>query len=1023
MPELKEGPVPYSVRTLFNEETTVEREIIQHLKDAKLGWTWRSRDYLKKYRPDEREVLLLPLLREKLKALNPAVLTDDSRVDAVVTKLLACRDNQQWLAWLKNGVNYKFDAAENAQDVRLIDYENLDANDWWVTNQFSIDGRSTRRPDIVLLINGIPVIVIEAKTASRSKPDWREGAKQLGMYAEEIDQLFYTNAYGVGVNETRMMYGVPGRRLQFWLQWRDPWPHDIDEYDEMKVSLYGLFDRSNLLDFIRHFIVFVTKDGRTEKVVVRYQQYLAVKDIVNRATALTLPSEKRRGLIWHTQGSGKTLTMIYAARSLWEDPKLKSPTVILLVDREQLGDQMDRELNSTGTDNVHVAASKRDLEERLRGDYRGVILTTVHLFDGMPARITQQRPNVIVMADEAHRSQERELGTYMRSALEGASMFGFTGTPIENDDHNTPKAWGYVKEDGKIERYMGRPYTVTDALRDGVVKPIHWQPRVTDWQLHGTKLDVAFQREFGHLPEEERNKLVTESARLDALLYHDKRIAQIADDVAQHFAEHVQPNGFKAMFVCREKKAVKLYTDALRARLGDELVMPVISEAPQIDPEDIKALYLGDAKRKALLNQFLIPAASEADEHRDKPLRKVQILVVCDMLTTGFDAPILQALYLDRKMENHLLLQTIARVNRPYNELKGHGLILDYYGIFDHLNEALNYKPDELGDVAFPFEAIRDRFRQTFREVWDIFPEAKVPRDGSHDAFITAMTILRDEDGAEKRFDVGYRNLRVMYEALQPDEQLRDFIRPYAWLTKLYLLYRKKFYPVESRSIEATEEDAARTRELIRDHIDVEVLETEFPTYVLDEHFLTKLKDKKPDAKALDIEAMLSSELRIRLDQDESFRLLSERLQRLIDEKRAGTLAGVALIEELEKVTDAVRQAIDEVNRPIAQQLALKVKARNPAIADTVAVDVAAATLQVADKHCFPNWWATSTADPDLTKDLLMMVATRFSAAGLLTADAMGFIGTLVQTLRRRRYQPRAECAATSPESGDASAD
>lgn len=1023
MPELMEGPVPYSVRTLFNEETTVEREIIEHLKAAKLGWTWRSRDYLKKYRPDEREVLLLPLLREKLKALNPAVLTDDSRVDAIVTKLLACRDNQQWLAWLKDGVNYKFDAAENAQDVRLIDHENLDANDWWVTNQFSIDGRSTRRPDIVLLINGIPVIVIEAKTASRSKPDWREGAKQLGMYAEEIDQLFYTNAYGVGVNETRMMYGVPGRPLQFWLQWRDPWPHDIDEYDEMKVSLYGLFDRSNLLDFIRHFIIFVTKDGRTDKVVVRYQQYLAVKDIVNRATALTLPSEKRRGLIWHTQGSGKTLTMIYAARSLWEDPKLKSPTVILLVDREQLGDQMDRELNSTGTDNVHVAASKRDLEEKLRGDYRGVILTTVHLFDGMPARITQQRPNVIVMADEAHRSQERELGTYMRSALEGASMFGFTGTPIENDDHNTPKAWGYVKEDGKIERYMGRPYTVTDALRDGVVKPIHWQPRVTDWQLHGTQLDVAFQREFGHLPEEERNKLVTEGARLDALLYHDKRIAQIADDVARHFTEHVQPNGFKAMFVCREKKAVKLYTDALRARLGDELVMPVISEAPQIDPEDIQLLYLGDAKRKALLNQFLIPAASEAEEHRDKPLRKVQILVVCDMLTTGFDAPILQALYLDRKMENHLLLQTIARVNRPYNELKGHGLILDYYGIFDHLNEALNYKPDELGDVAFPFEAIRDRFRQTFREVWDIFPEAKVPRDGSHDAFITAMTILRDEDGAEKRFDVGYRNLRVMYEALQPDEQLRDFIRPYAWLTKLYLLYRKKFYPVESRSIEATEEDAARTRELIRDHIDVEMLETEFPTYVLDEHFLTKLKDKKPDAKALDIEAMLSSELRIRLDQDESFRLLSERLQRLIDEKRAGTLAGVALIEELEKVTDAVRQAIDEVNRPIAQQLALKVKARNPAIADAVAVEVAAATLQVADKHCFPNWWATSTADPDLTKDLLMMVATKFSAAGLLTADAMGFIGTLVQTLRRRRYQPRAESAAASPESGDASAD
>ena len=575
------------------------------------------------------------------------------------------------------------------------------------------------------------------------------------------------------------------------------------------------------------------------------------------------------------------------------------------------------------------------------------------------------------------------------------------------DDVHTPKAWGYVKEDGKVERYMGRPYTVTDALRDGVVKPIHWQPRVTDWQLHGTKLDLAFQREFGHLPEEERSKLVTEWARLDALLYHNKRIAQIADDVAKHFTEHVQPNGFKAMFVCREKKAAKLYTAALRERLGADLVMPVISEAPQLDPDDIKALYLGDAKRRTLLNQFLIAAASEAEEHRDKPLRKVQILVVCDMLTTGFDAPILQALYLDRKMENHLLLQTIARVNRPYNELKGHGLILDYYGIFDHLNEALNYRPDELGDVAFPFHTILERFRETFQEVWDLFPEDTVLRDGSPDAFITAMTILRDADGAEKQFDVGYRNLRVMCEALQPDERLRDYLRPYAWLTKLYMLYRKKFYPIESKSIEATEEDAVHTRKLIRDHIDMDELEAEFPTYVLDEHFLTKLKDKKPDAKALDIEAMLSSELRIRLEQDESFRLLSERLQRLIDEKRAGTLAGIALIEELEKMTDAVRQAVDEVNQPIAQQLALKVKARNPAITETLAVEIAAATLELADKHCFVDWWTTSTVDPELTRDLLMMVVTRFSSAGLLSADTMRFIGTLVQTLKRRRYQPQ----------------
>lgn len=993
-----------SVPRLFNEETTVEREIIEHLQASGLGWTYRSREEVTKLRPDDREVLLLPLLREKLKKLNPTILTDDARVDAIITKLRACRDNQQWLAWLQNGINYQFDASEKSRDVKLIEFDDLTANDWCVTNQFPVEGISPRRPDIVLLINGIPVVVIEAKTASRSKPDWREGAKQLGTYAEEINQLFYTNAYGVGVNETRMMYGVPGRRLQFWLQWRDPWPHTIDEFDEMKVSLYGLFDRANMLDFIRHFIVFVTKDGKTDKVVVRYQQYMAVKDILDRATNLSLLPEKRRGLIWHTQGSGKTLTMIYAARSLWEDPKLKQPTVILLVDREQLGDQMNRELMAVGTENVHEATSKRDLEEKLAGDYRGVILTTVHLFDGMPKNITKQRTNVIVMADEAHRTQERDLGTYMRSAVAGASLFGFTGTPIEKDDHNTPVAWGQIKDDGTIERYMGRPYTVTDALRDGVVKPIHWQPRKTDWQLYGAKLDAAFKREFGHLSEAEQNKLVSGSSTLDVLLKLPKRITQIANDVVTHFDEHVRPNGFKAMLVCKDKETVKLYAKELRDRLGNDVVMAVISEAPKDDPDDVKALYLGDTNRKKLLNEFLIPAQSEAQEHQDKPYRKVELLVVCDMLLTGFDAPILQALYLDKSLRDHTLLQAIARVNRPYNELKGHGLVIDYYGIFDHLNEALNYRPEELGDIAFPFERIREHFRKEFDLLWALFPEDKVPRDGSHGAFIAAMKILRDEENAEKQFDAGYRNLRVLYEALQPDEQLRDFVRPYAWLTKLYMLYRKKFYP--DAALEATEEDAARTREMIREHIDVAEMEKEFPTYVLNENFLTKLKDKKPDAKALDIEAMLTAELRIRLDQDEAFRPLSEKLQRIIDEKRAGTIAGIALIAELEALTEAVRAAMEEAKRPIGQQIVLKIRARNAAITETAAAEVAAAILAEADLHCFPGWWNNSSVDPELSKALLLLIAQRFSALGLLAGDAMEFISMLVQVLKRKHYKP-----------------
>jgi type I restriction enzyme R subunit len=229
-------------------------------------------------------------------------------------------------------------------------------------------------------------------------------------------------------------------------------------------------------------------------------------------------------------------------------------------------------------------------------------------------------------------------------------------------------------------------------------------------------------------------------------------------------------------------------------------------------------------------------------------------------------------------------------------------------------------------------------------------------------------------------------------------------VRPYAWLTKLYMLYRKKFYP--DASLEATEEDAARTKELIRQHIDVEGLENEFPTYVLDEHFLTKLKDKKPDAKALDIEAMLTAELRIRLDQDEAFRPLSEKLQRIIDEKRAGTLAGIALIKELESLTEAVRSAVEETKRPIGQQLALKIKNRHAALTETQAAQVAAAVLKEADTHCFPGWWNSSSVDPELSKGLLLLIAQQYSTLGLLAGDAMEFIGQLLQVLKRKHYKP-----------------
>jgi len=1000
------SPNPYHVTTLFNEETSVEKEVLQHLISPALGWRYLPRDEVtKQYRADasgridEREVLLLPILREKLKKLNAGVITDDARANMIIQKLRAERSNQQWLLWLRNEKTYQFAPDEQYKTIKLVEYdsEKLDENDFLATNQFSIDGVAPCRPDIILFLNGLPVVNIEAKTASRKKPDWAEGAKQTGRYVTEIEQLYYSNAYCVGVNETRMKYGVPGERLQYWLQWQDPWPHQIDEFDEMKVSLYGLFDHRNMLDLIRYFILHVTEDGKTIKKVARYQQYRAANKLAARAVEVVRKSQWRRGLVWHTQGSGKTLTMIFAARKLWEAGELTQPTIVILVDREQLEDQMTAELFATQTENWTVAGTIRELADLLSGDHRGVILTTIHKFDGMVADICRGRANIIVMADEAHRTQEGDYGTYMRAALPKASMFGFSGTPIENDDHNTPNAWGQLKDDGTLERYMDF-YPVEKALKDKVVIPIHYLPRLTDWQLWGAKLDLAFNRVFAHLSEAERAKLASQEAKLDALIKHPQRIAQIAADVATHFKEHVRPNGFKAMLVCKDKETCVLYKEALDQFLEPDASLIVYSEDPRGDSESVRRYHLGAAKRKQVINQFEFPVAAEPDLL--KPYRKIELFIVCDMLLTGFDAPICQTMYLDKGLKNHSLLQAIARVNRPYNELKAHGLILDYYGVFDNLNEALNYRPEELGDVAFPFDKIRTLFKQQFDEVWNMFES--IPKDGSHDSFIKAMKLLVDTEGLQDRFEKGYRNLRVMYEALQPDEFLRDYIRPYTWLTKLYILYLKKFYP--AKYMEVTEEDAARTRELIRDHIDVNEIERDFPTYVLDENYLTKMKKKDPDTKALDIEATLTAELRIRLDHDETFRPLSEQLQRLIDEKRAGALAGIMLIEELEKLTAAVVAAIEESKRPISQSLALAVKERVPGISDAKAVEIASAILTVADSICFPGWWdQRSDVETQLTREITLMLADRYRELTLIGAGK-DFVSVCIRLLKRKRY-------------------
>lgn len=1014
---------------LPNEERTVENPILDWLQSAELGWRYEdakavAREYRAR-RPDgsvdEREVLLLPILTERLIALNPGVIQGEDTASRVISRLRNLRDNHEWLAWLRGECGMNFAVGEMTKNIRLIDFDNVEANDFLVTSQFRVEGVGGNiRTDVLLFINGIPIVNIEAKTTGRDwHIDWTEGAKQCRRYSEEAPQLYYSNAFCGAVNELVFRYGVPGTKFHTWHDWRDPSPHThIPDDDHMRRAVYGLFDRRNVIDIMRNFIVFEIEEGRPVKKVTRYQQFAAANEIVRRSLALDREQEWRRGLVWHTQGSGKSLTILFAAKKLWHHPLLQSPTVLVVIDRDQLQDQMTGQFIRTNTDTCRVAESREDLVSLLsEGDgYRGIIVTIMHKFSGHE-KFAVPRRNVIALIDEAHRSQEGDFGKWMRATLPEASLFGFTGTPIDNAEtgHRTHIAFGRIlgKDDSGneiFERYMqpGGRYSIADAIRDGATVPVHFEPRVTDWSIWGKKLDAAFEQEFARLPEGEREQLKTENARLEVILKLPKRVAMIAEDVARDFRERVRPNEFKAMLVCHDKESCAIYKAALDELLGSGVTLAVYSEDPEKDSAAVKSHYLGDASRRKAIDEFK-KEKPENEQERANPEnrgRNVEVLIVCDMLLTGFDAPIVETMYLDKGIRDHLLLQVIARVNRPYNELKKFGVVMDYYGLFEKLDEALNFDKNELGEVAFPLTRLREKFRIEMQWQMELFSD--FPKNGDRETMRAILAWLNTNEPKREKFEQGYRNLSLLWETLHPDPFLLEFEASYLWLGRVWMYYVKAFYRDASLKFETDPADGAKTRELIRQNVDVDQIRRDLPTYVLDADYLTNIKDEPPDAKALDIEAMLASELQIRLGEDADFQPLSERLKRIVQQKRSGTLAGLALLKELEELTRETVELIQESQRPLVESFARAALERSTGLSEKVAAEIGAALIHKADEVLYPGWTEQEHVDIELFRAFTILLAKVYPDAGLHARDK-DFVTRCIKLLRKASYKAKTD--------------
>jgi len=428
-----------------------------------------------------------------------------------------------------------------------------------------------------------------------------------------------------------------------------------------------------VLDLLASFTAYATHKGKQRiKLIARYQQVEGVNKIVERVVT----GKPRKGLIWHFQGSGKSLLMLFAARKLRLQPALRNPAVLVVVDRIDLDSQISGTFYAADIPNLVRAESRKELQDLLAKDVRKVIITTIHKFaeaDG----ILNDRSNIIVMVDEAHRTQEGDLGRKMRDALPNAFLFGMTGTPINRADKNTFYAFGADEDEGG---YISR-YGFEDSIRDGATKPLHFEPRLVELHIDQKAIEDAYRELTAGLTDEDRDKLGKAAAKMAVLVKAPARITAICADIAQHFQEKVAPNGFGAQIVTFDRQSCVLYKQELDRHLPPEVSDVVMSVN---SGEDKYAPYRRDRDvEEKLLDRF-----------RD-PKDPLKILIVTSKLLTGFDAPILQTMYLDKPLRDHTLLQAICRTNRPYGEEKTHGLIVDYLGIFDDVALALQF--DEKG--------------------------------------------------------------------------------------------------------------------------------------------------------------------------------------------------------------------------------------------------------------------------------------------------------------------------------------
>ncbi|TWT40203.1 Type I restriction enzyme EcoR124II R protein [Thalassoglobus neptunius] len=939
----------------FSEANTVEQMVL----DAAVsnGWTYTAGPSLSRQASD---VFVESSLRQALIKLNPEIAEQPDRANEVIYKLRAIllsvqndglvRSNEALAEWIKGDKTMPFGPNGQHTTVRLVDFENPTNNELIVCNQWTYKvGQLEKRFDVVLLVNGLPIIIGEAKTPVRPAVTWVDGASQVhDDYETGVPAMFVPNVFSFATEGKAFRYGSVRMPLDIWGPWRDADNQQEGSLADVRKSVASILRPEVVLDILQNFTIFATdKKHRRIKIICRYQQYEGTNLIVKRV----VEGQIKKGLIWHFQGSGKSLLMVFTAQKLRMHPALGNPTVLIVVDRIDLDTQITATFNAADVPNMIKAESRDDLQSLLSQDVRKVVITTIHKF-GEADGVLNPRKNVIVMVDEAHRTQEGDLGRKMREAMPNAFLFGLTGTPINRADKNTFWAFG-ADEDEK--GYLSR-YTFQESIRDKATLPLHFESPEIKLKIDKDAIDDAYKQITGDLSEQDRDDLAKRAAKMAVLVKSPERVRGVVKHIVDHYQSKVEPNGFKAQIVTFDRECCVLSKSAMDDITGDPDCSAIVMHVTQSDPDKWKVHQRNRDEEEKLLDRFRDPG---------DPLK---YLIVTSKLLTGFDAPILQVMYLDKPMRDHNLLQAICRTNRIYPN-KTHGLIVDYIGIFDDVAQALDFDEKAVEQVITNLDEVKKELPKQVAKCLTFFPN--VDRTvGGYEGLIAAQDCLPNNekrDGFAAEFSV----LGRIWEALSPDPCLSLYETDYRWLTQVY----ESVKPPSGNGKLLWHVLGAKTIDLIHKNTQLDTVQDDIETLVMDAEVLESvLGAPDADKKGKKLTIQLIARLRKHAG-NPKFVDLGERLEKIKDKHEQGLIDSKQFLKQLLELAKDMVEAEQQVDPEEEQDKAIaaltelftEVKTEDtPVIVERIVKDIDEIVRMVR----FPGWQNTSAGEREVQKAL-----------------------------------------------------